>query len=120
MTVPSETVRLFDTRNSSRKAVSLSRLTRPFTSTYSKHLDLLIITIITTLCSHDELGTCGTGLVFPEQSVLRISVRSTNPTLLTIMQCNIIAQHYPNACQESVENVPNWVRWNDPPHAMLL
>lgn len=33
MTVPSETVRLFDTRNSSRKAVSLSRLTRPFTST---------------------------------------------------------------------------------------
>lgn len=37
MSVPSETVRLRDTRNSSRKAVSLSRFTRPFTSTCTQH-----------------------------------------------------------------------------------
>lgn len=41
MRVPSETVRLFDTRNSSRNAVSLSRLTRPFTSTCNKHTDFI-------------------------------------------------------------------------------
>ncbi len=50
---------------------------------------IIIITIIT-VSSYDELGTCGTSLVFPKQSVLRISMRSTQSTGLTIMQRNII------------------------------
>ena len=46
-----------------------------------------IIRIITTTTpAHDGLGTCGTSLVSPKQSVLRISIRSTNSTGLTIMQ----------------------------------
>ena len=32
---------------------------------------------------------CGTSLVFPKQSVLRISIRSTNSTSLTIIQGSV-------------------------------
>ena len=35
--------------------------------------------------AHDELGSCGTSLASPELSVLRISTRSTNSTVLTIL-----------------------------------
>ncbi len=45
---------------------------------------------------------CGTSLVFPKQSVLRISIRSTNLTVLTMTRRNII------------ETRPRAARWAKP------
>ena len=70
---------------------------------FLEHTSLVEITIILLrFPAHDELGTCGTSLVFPKQSVLRISIRSTNPTSLTIMQSNII------------ETRPGATSWTEP------
>ena len=64
----------------------------------------VIITIIITamLPAHDELGTCRTSLVFPKQSVLRISIGSADLTAMTITQSNIM------------ETRPRATRWTKP------
>ena len=45
---------------------------------------MIIIVTIKRFPAHDddELGTCGTSLASPKQSVLRISIRSTSQQLL--------------------------------------
>ena len=52
--------------------------------------------------NHDELGTCRTSLVSPKLSVLRIFIRSTISTLLTITQRN------------NIETRPGAARWARP------
>ena len=47
-------------------------------------LMMTIIIIIERFLAHGELGMCRTSLVSPEQSVLRIPVRLTNTTVLTV------------------------------------
>ena len=51
---------------------------------------MIIIIMNNRFPAHDELGTCRTRLVSPKQSVLRITIGSTRPTVLTITQRNII------------------------------
>ena len=60
-------------------------------------MSLMIIIIVKHFPADDELGTCRTSLVFPQQSVLRIYVRSTYSTALTITQNELALplQHVP-------------------------
>ena len=40
-------------------------------------LILILIIILKLLSSHDELGTCGTSLVFPKQAVETVCIRAS-------------------------------------------